>query len=115
MFDAILFDLDGTLIDTESLALAAGLAAFAAFERRAWIVNGEGVRMAVAELLPHERAHEFEALRWRHFARQGDFVFSIGFGVDALVRVARLPEVSAALGPIWQIARFDRFEVAAGA
>ena len=29
MFDAILFDLDGTLVDTESLALAAGLAAFA--------------------------------------------------------------------------------------
>ena len=29
MFDAILFDLDGTLIDTETLALAAGLAAFA--------------------------------------------------------------------------------------
>ncbi len=29
MFDAILFDLDGTLIDTESLALAAGIAAFA--------------------------------------------------------------------------------------
>jgi HAD superfamily hydrolase (TIGR01509 family) len=30
MFDAILFDLDGTLVDTESLALTAGLAAFAA-------------------------------------------------------------------------------------
>ena len=30
MFDAILFDLDGTLIDTESLALAAGMAAFTA-------------------------------------------------------------------------------------
>lgn len=30
MFDAILFDLDGTLIDTESLALAAGMEAFAA-------------------------------------------------------------------------------------
>lgn len=29
MFDAILFDLDGTLVDTESLALAAGMAAFA--------------------------------------------------------------------------------------
>jgi HAD superfamily hydrolase (TIGR01509 family) len=29
MFDALLFDLDGTLVDTESLALAAGLAAFA--------------------------------------------------------------------------------------
>ena len=29
MFDALLFDLDGTLIDTESLAIAAGLAAFA--------------------------------------------------------------------------------------
>lgn len=29
MFDAILFDLDGTLIDTECLALASGLAAFA--------------------------------------------------------------------------------------
>jgi HAD superfamily hydrolase (TIGR01509 family) len=29
MYDAILFDLDGTLIDTESIALAAGLAAFA--------------------------------------------------------------------------------------
>jgi beta-phosphoglucomutase-like phosphatase (HAD superfamily) len=30
MYDAVLFDLDGTLIDTESIALAAGLAAFAA-------------------------------------------------------------------------------------
>ena len=29
MYDAILFDLDGTLIDTESLAVAAGLVAFA--------------------------------------------------------------------------------------
>ena len=29
MYDAILFDLDGTLIDTETLAVAAGLAAFA--------------------------------------------------------------------------------------
>jgi HAD superfamily hydrolase (TIGR01509 family) len=30
MYDAILFDLDGTLIDTEHLSLTAGLAAFAA-------------------------------------------------------------------------------------
>jgi HAD superfamily hydrolase (TIGR01509 family) len=30
MYDALLFDLDGTLIDTESIALATGLAAFAA-------------------------------------------------------------------------------------
>jgi HAD superfamily hydrolase (TIGR01509 family) len=30
MYDAILFDLDGTLIDTESIAMATGLAAFAA-------------------------------------------------------------------------------------
>ena len=30
MYDALLFDLDGTLIDTESIALASGLAAFAA-------------------------------------------------------------------------------------
>ena len=29
MFDAILFDLDGTLVDTESLAMASGMAAFA--------------------------------------------------------------------------------------
>lgn len=29
MFDALLFDLDGTLIDTESLAIVSGLAAFA--------------------------------------------------------------------------------------
>lgn len=29
MYDALLFDLDGTLIDTESLAIASGLAAFA--------------------------------------------------------------------------------------
>jgi len=28
MFDAVIFDLDGTLIDTESVALAAGMAAF---------------------------------------------------------------------------------------
>jgi HAD superfamily hydrolase (TIGR01509 family) len=38
MYDAILFDLDGTLIDTESLALATGLAAFAA--------NGHAVDLA---------------------------------------------------------------------
>ncbi|MCU0903502.1 MAG: HAD family phosphatase [Tabrizicola sp.] len=30
MYDAILFDLDGTLIDTESIALATGMAAFTA-------------------------------------------------------------------------------------
>ncbi len=30
MFDALFFDLDGTLIDTESIALATGIAAFAA-------------------------------------------------------------------------------------
>lgn len=30
MYDALLFDLDGTLIDTESIALATGMAAFAA-------------------------------------------------------------------------------------
>ncbi|MCU0826314.1 MAG: HAD family phosphatase [Tabrizicola sp.] len=30
MYDALLFDLDGTLIDTESIALATGIAAFAA-------------------------------------------------------------------------------------
>jgi len=30
MYDALFFDLDGTLIDTESIALATGLAAFAA-------------------------------------------------------------------------------------
>ena len=30
MFDALFFDLDGTLIDTETLALATGIAAFAA-------------------------------------------------------------------------------------
>ncbi|EEW26986.1 HAD family hydrolase [Rhodobacter ferrooxidans] len=32
MFDAVIFDLDGTLIDTESLALAAGMAAFASLD-----------------------------------------------------------------------------------
>lgn len=31
MFDAVFFDLDGTLIDTEAVALAAGLRAFAEF------------------------------------------------------------------------------------
>ena len=30
MYDAVLFDLDGTLVDTESIALATGLAAYAA-------------------------------------------------------------------------------------
>ena len=30
MYDAVLFDLDGTLIDTESLSMAAGLQALAA-------------------------------------------------------------------------------------
>lgn len=31
MYDAVLFDLDGTLIDTESIALVTGMAAFAAY------------------------------------------------------------------------------------
>ena len=31
MYDALLFDLDGTLIDTESIALTTGMAAFAAY------------------------------------------------------------------------------------
>ena len=30
MYDALFFDLDGTLIDTESIAAATGIAAFAA-------------------------------------------------------------------------------------
>jgi HAD superfamily hydrolase (TIGR01509 family) len=34
MYDALLFDLDGTLIDTESIALETGLAAFAAAGHR---------------------------------------------------------------------------------
>lgn len=34
MYDALLFDLDGTLIDTESLSMASGLAAFAALGYR---------------------------------------------------------------------------------
>lgn len=34
MYDALLFDLDGTLIDTESIALATGMAAFAAHGHR---------------------------------------------------------------------------------
>ena len=33
MFDAVIFDLDGTLIDTESLAIRAGQAAFAALDQ----------------------------------------------------------------------------------
>lgn len=34
MYDAILFDLDGTLIDTESIAIATGIAAFTAHGHR---------------------------------------------------------------------------------
>jgi beta-phosphoglucomutase-like phosphatase (HAD superfamily) len=34
MYDALFFDLDGTLIDTESIALATGIAAFAAHGHR---------------------------------------------------------------------------------
>ncbi len=34
MYEALLFDLDGTLIDTESIAMASGLAAFAAMGHR---------------------------------------------------------------------------------
>lgn len=34
MFDAVFFDLDGTLIDTESVAMTAGLRAFAEFGHR---------------------------------------------------------------------------------
>lgn len=74
MYDAILFDLDGTLIDSESLAVASGLAAFAeagfpvdlAFMHRLVGVSGPGsvriiterhpgLELALLDALWHER------------------------------------------------------------
>ncbi len=70
-YDALIFDLDGTLIDTESLAHAAGLAAFAAFgvaDAQDFLLAQVGVSDTVAalrfrETFPH-LDHDAFGARW---------------------------------------------------
>ena len=72
MYDAILFDLDGTLIDTESLAVASGLAAFAAagfpvdlaFMHRLVGIDGPTSAKIISEHHP-ELTHQALDLLWR--------------------------------------------------
>ena len=72
MYDAILFDLDGTLIDTESLAVAAGLVAFAAaghpvdlpFMHRLVGIDGPTSARIISAHRPDLELPRFDAL-WR--------------------------------------------------
>ncbi len=99
-FDAILFDLDGTLIDTESLAIASGVAAFA---QTGFAVREDFMHRLVgkdhaasAEII---RAHlpaidlaEFDR-HWRHlFNLAVDRGLPLKPGAEALLdRLAHLP------------------------
>jgi HAD superfamily hydrolase (TIGR01509 family) len=72
MYDAILFDLDGTLIDTESLAVAAGLVAFAdagfpvdlAFMHRLVGIDGPTSAQIIRAHLPDVEMAQLDTL-WR--------------------------------------------------
>ena len=72
MYDAILFDLDGTLIDTESLAVASGLLAFAeagfpvevAFMHRLVGISGPDSARIIRDRHPDIALDRLEAL-WR--------------------------------------------------
>lgn len=82
MFDAVFFDLDGTLIDTESVALASGLKAFAEFGQP---VTADFMHQLVGKAEPQSDAiirAAFPHLDFTGFAQAWRAAFQAGLEAD---------------------------------
>lgn len=99
MYDALLFDLDGTLIDTETIALAAGLAAFAAHGHSVDLAFMHGLvgkdepssRLIIRAALPHADLDSVDR-HWREgFAAGVDRGLELKPGVTELLAAVRQP------------------------
>ncbi len=99
MYDALLFDLDGTLIDTESIALATGLRAFAALGHpvdEAFMHGLVGMDEPSAALLIRAALPDADLdavnRHWRAgFAQGVDNGLTLKPGVQELLALTRLP------------------------
>jgi HAD superfamily hydrolase (TIGR01509 family) len=99
MYDALLFDLDGTLVDTESIALETGLAAFAAHGHpvsRAFLQSLVGKDDPTAETLvraayPGIDLDAVNAMHRAAFADRVDRGLPLKPGVADLLAAVRLP------------------------
>jgi len=98
MYDALLFDLDGTLVDTESIALETGLAAYAAHGHevsRAFLETLVGTDDTTAERLIRAAIPgiDLQAVNQSHaaaFARQVDLGLPLKPGVAELLTATGL-------------------------
>jgi len=99
MYDALLFDLDGTLIDTESIALTAGLAAFAAHGQDVDMAFMHGLvgkdepssRMLIRAAMPDIDLDGVDRLWRQGFAAGVDRGLDLKPGVKELLAAVRLP------------------------
>ncbi len=99
MYDALLFDLDGTLIDTESIALETGLAAFAAHGHpvsRAFLEGLVGRDDPTSEALiraayPGIDLHAVNSAHRAAFAERVDLGLALKPGAAELLATATLP------------------------
>lgn len=99
MYDALLFDLDGTLIDTETIALAAGLAAFAAYGHDVDMAFMHGLvgkdepssRLIIGAAMPDIDLDGVDRLWRQGFADGVDRGLNLKPGVKELLAAMRLP------------------------